>query len=310
MKLNPPQTLSAIASIIGCEFDGDPSFPVTGINEIHRVEPGDIVFVDHPKYYEKALSCAASVVLINQRVTCPEGKALLFSDHPFDDYNKLTRHFAPSVWSNGKEGANTKVGQNCKIHSSVVLGNNVVIGDDCTLYPGVVLYDNVHLGNRVIIHANAVIGADAFYYKAGPEGRTKMFSCGNVVIEDDVEIGAMCTVDRGVSADTRIGRGTKMDDHVHIGHDTIIGANCLFAAQVGIAGCVVVEDNVILWGQVGIPSNLRLGKGSVALGQSGIMNDTEPGKTYLGSPAQEARVKFRELSHIRKLPDIINKLDL
>jgi UDP-3-O-[3-hydroxymyristoyl] glucosamine N-acyltransferase len=309
MKLNPPQTLSGIAAIIGCEYDGDPDFPVTGINEIHRVEPGDIVFVDHPKYYDKALRCAATVVLINQKVERPEGKALVFSDNPFSDYNKLTRHFSPFNWSAGTSGTGVKIGADCHIHSTVVMGNNVQIGDGCIIHPGVVLYDNVSLGNHVIIHANCVLGADAFYYKARPGGREKMYTCGSVVIEDHVEIGAMCTVDRGVSADTRIGSGTKIDDHVHIGHDTVVGKNCLFAAQVGLAGCVVVEDDVILWGQVGVPSNLRIGKGAIVLGQSGLMRDAEAGKTYFGSPAEESKQKLRELAYVRKLPAIIEKLD-
>lgn len=310
MKLNPPQRLADIAAIIKCEFDGDPGFIVSGINEIHKVEVGDLVFVDHPKYYEKALYSAATIVLINQKVERPEGKALIFSEDPCRDYNYLTKHFSPWKMAAGNRGDIVTVGENCHIHPSVIMGSNISIGNNCIIHPGVVLYDNVHVGNDCIIHANAVIGSDAFYYKARPEGREKMHSCGSVEIEDRVEIGAACTIDKGVSGDTRIGAGTKLDNHVHVGHDTVIGKNCLFAAQVGIAGCVVIEDNVILWGQVGVVSDVLLGKGAVVLGQSGISKDLEPGKTYFGSPAEDARSKFKELALIRKLPTVIEKLSI
>lgn len=310
MKLNPPQTLASISALIGCEYDGDPDFIVSGINEIHKVEPGDLVFVDHPKYYEKALNCAATVVLINQRVARPQGKVLIFSDDPCRDYNKLTAHFSPWSMPSGSRGENVKIAEDAIIHASVIIGSNVSIGKRTIIHPGVVLYDQVHIGDDCIIHANTVLGSDAFYYKARPDGREKMHTCGSVEIGDRVEIGAACTIDRGVSGDTRIGHGTKIDNHVHVGHDTVIGNNCLFAAQVGIAGCVVIEDNVILWGQVGVPSDLRIGKGAVVLGQSGLSKDLEGGKTYFGSPAEEARHKFRELAMIRKMPEIIEKLSL
>jgi UDP-3-O-[3-hydroxymyristoyl] glucosamine N-acyltransferase len=310
MKLSPAQTLSQIAALIGCEFEGDPSFPVTGINEIHKVVPGDLVFVDHPKYYEKALSCPATVVLINQKVTRPEGKALIFSDDPCRDFNKLTTHFSPWSMPTGNHGKNIHTGTDCLIHPTAVFGNNVRIGDRCIIHPGVVIYNDVNIGDDCIIHANTVIGSDAFYYKARPHGREKMHTCGSVEIGNHVEIGASCTIDRGLTGDTRIGNGTKIDNHVHVGHDTVIGNNCLFAAQVGIAGCVVIEDNVILWGQVGVPSDLHIGKGAVVLGQSGVSKDIEAGKTYFGSPAEEARHKFRELALIRKLPAIIEKIGL
>jgi UDP-3-O-[3-hydroxymyristoyl] glucosamine N-acyltransferase len=310
MKLTPTQTLRQIAALIGCEYSGDPDFPISGINEIHKVVAGDLVFVDHPKYYDKALNSAATAVLINQKVSCPEGKVLLFSEDPCRDFNFLTKHFSPWKMQEGNRGDNVIIGKNCFIHSSVIMASHISIGDGCILHPGVVLYDNVHIGSECIIHANTVLGSDAFYYKSRPEGREKMHSCGSVEIEDLVEIGAGCTIDRGVSGDTRIGKGTKIDNHVHVGHDTVIGENCLFAAQVGIAGCVIIEDNVILWGQVGVPSDLRIGKGAVVLGQSGLTKDLEGDKTYFGSPAEEARHKYRELASIRKLPEVIEKLSL
>jgi UDP-3-O-[3-hydroxymyristoyl] glucosamine N-acyltransferase len=310
MKLPRVYNLKEIAEIVQCKYDGSDDFPVTGINEIHQVEHGDIVFVDHPKYYDKALQCAATVVIINKQVDCPQGKALLFSDDPFSTYNQLTKHFSPWSLPLENRGQDVVIGKNTIIHPSVIMGNNVRIGDNCIVHPGVVFYNDIVLGNGVIIHANCVLGSEAFYYKNRPEGREKMHTVGSVVIEDHVEIGASCTIDRGVSGPTFIGAGTKIDNHVHIGHDTLIGKKCLFAAQVGIAGCVKIEDEVILWGQVGVPSDVHIGKGAVVLGQSGITKDLEGGKTYFGSPAEESRSKFRELALIRKLPKAIEKLGL
>lgn len=308
MKLNRPYTLAEISSLIGASFVGDATHIVTGINEIHKVESGDLVFVDHPKYYEKALQSAATTILIDQQVDCPEGKGLIVSDDPFRDYNKLTRHFKPVQNVSGNRGEDVTIGARSMVHANAVLGNRVTIGADCFIQSGVVIYDDVVIGDRCRIHANAVIGADAFYYKKRPEGYDKMHTCGSVEIGDDVEIGALCTIDRGVSGATVIGRGSKLDNHVHVGHDTVIGEDCLFAAQVGIAGCVVVENGVTLWGQVGVPSGLTLGAKAIVLGQSGLMGSIEGGKTYFGSPAGEARLKFKELAMVRKLPELFEKI--
>ncbi len=302
MKLPFSHTLKTISELIDCKFIGSPDFEVTGINEIHKVEKGDLVFVDNEKYYEKALTSAATTILINKEVDCPKGKALIISENPFKDFNKLTRHFNPTKkWS----GENQHIDSSSDIFPNVTLGDTVTIGKNCILYPGVVIYSHTTIGDNVIIHANTVIGSDAFYYQTKETKHNKMHSCGSVVIEDNVEIGASCSIDRGVTGETRIGKGTKIDGQVHIGHDTVIGENCRFAAQVGIAGCVTIKDNVTLWGQVGIPANLTLHKNSTALGQAGIMYDMEEGKKYLGSPAKEARLEFKEMALLRKLPEIL-----
>lgn len=309
MKLTSAHTLKQIASIINCEFIGNENHSITGLNEIHMVEPGDIVFVDHPKYYDKALESKATTILINKKVECPEGKALLISDDPFRDYNKLVRHFYPLNYSVKSISDTAKVGKNTVIMPGVYLGNNVTVGDNCVLHPNVVVYDDCHIGNNVIIHANTVIGADAFYYKKRPELFDKMISCGTVVIQDNVEIGAMCTIDKGVSGATIIGEGTKMDNHVQIGHDTHVGKMCLFAAHAAVAGVVVIEDGVTLWGQAGVRSDVRLGKGSVLLAQGGLGEDIPAGKTYFGSPAGEARGKMKEVAALKMLPDLIKKIN-
>ncbi len=308
MKLYPSKTLSELAGILACEFKGDPDHLVTGLNEIHKVEPGDMVFVDHEKYYDKALQSAATTVLINKEVEPPSGKGLLISDDPFRDYNKLTRMFSPVIRWTASVDETAIIGEGTIIHPNAVIGPNVRLGKNCYIHSGVVIYDHSEIGNEVTIHANSVIGADAFYYKRRPEGYDKMHTCGSVVIEDKVEIGALCTIDRGVSGETRIGEGSKLDDHVHVGHDTVIGKNCLFAAQVGIAGCVIIEDDVTLWGQVGVVSDVRIKKGAVVYGQSGIMNDCEPGEKYLGSPAVEARERSKEMAMLKKLPGMLDNL--
>ena len=272
------------------------------------VEKGDIVFVDHPKYYTKALTSKATTILINKKVECPAGKALLISEDPFTDYNKLVRHFQPINYSQKQISDNAKVGTNSVIMPGVYLGNNVTIGANCVLHPNVVIYDNCQLGNNVIIHAGTVIGADAFYYKKRPGFFDKMISCGRVIIHDDVEIGALCTVDKGVSGDTIIGAGTKIDNHVQIGHDTQVGKMCLMASHVGVAGVVTIEDGVTLWGQAGVRSDVKLGKGSVLLAQAGLGEDIPEGKTYFGSPAGEARAKMKEVAALKMLPDLIKKM--
>lgn len=309
MKLPIAHSLKEIAAIITSTFDGNPEHQITGLNEIHMVEEGDIVFVDHPKYYAKALASKATTILINKQTNCPQGKALLISDDPFRDYNKLVRHFQPLNYSSKQISDTAIIGVNTVIMPGVYLGNNVTIGDNCVLHPNVVVYDNCHIGNHVIIHANSVIGADAFYYKKRDTFFDKMISCGRVVIEDNVEIGATCTIDKGVSGDTRIGAGTKIDNHVQIGHDTNVGEMCLMASQVGVSGVVTIEKKVTLWGQAGIKSDVRISEGATLLAQSGLGEDIAKGKTYFGTPASEAVTKMKEIAAVKILPSILKKLN-
>ncbi len=309
MKFSNPQTLKAIAGIIDCDYVGDAAFPVLGLNEIHVVQPGDIVFVDHPKYYDKALQSLATIVLINKEVDCPPGKALLISDDPFRDFNKLIKHFNPFVAASAVIAESATIGNHTIIQPNVFIGNNVEIGDDCIIHPNVSIYDNTKIGNNVTIHSGTVLGADAFYYKNRPEKFDKLLSGGNVVIKDNVDIGAQCTIDSGVTASTMIGEGTKLDNQVHVGHDTVIGSRCLIASQVGIAGCVFIEDFVTIWGQVGITSGVTIGEKAVISAQSGVSKSLPGHKSYFGTPADEFRKKYKELASIRLIPDIIDKLD-
>lgn len=308
MKLPSIQKLKDIAALIQCDFDGNPDHIISGVNEIHMVEPGDVVFVDHPKYYDKALNSKATTILINKKVDCPVGKALLISDDPFRDYNRIVKHFSPTNYSQKPVSDTAKVGKNTVIMPGVFLGNNVTVGDNCVIHPNVVIYDNCHVRNNVIIHANTVIGADAFYYKKRADKYDKMISCGRVIIEDDVEIGALCTIDKGVSGDTVIGAGTKIDNHVQIGHDTVVGKMCLMASHVGVAGVVTIGDGATLWGQAGVRSDVTIGKGAVLLAQTGVAESVPDGKTYFGTPGGDARTKMKEIAALKMLPEMVRKV--
>jgi UDP-3-O-[3-hydroxymyristoyl] glucosamine N-acyltransferase len=272
------------------------------------VTPSDIVFVDHPKYYDKALQSAATIVLINKEVECPAGKALLISDDPFRDFNTLTRHFMPFVSSQAAISASAQIGEGTVIQPNCFIGNHVKIGRNCLIHANVTLYDHTVIGDDVIIHAGTILGADAFYYKKRPEGFDQLLSGGRVVLEDHVGIGALCTIDKGVTGDTTIGWGTKIDNQVHVGHDTVIGKKCLIASQTGIAGCVIIKDEVTLWGQVGTTSGITIGEKAVILGQTGVTKSVEGGKTYFGTPIEESREKLKQLANIKRIPEILTKL--
>ena len=300
MKFKKTLSLKQIASLLQVEYVGNPNFEISGINEIHVVEKGDIVFVDHPKYYEKALNSAATTILINKKVECPIGKSLLISDDPFRDFNKLTLHFNPFIASKESISSSAIIGENTIIQPNVFIGNNVKIGKNCTIHPNVTIYDNSVIGNNVTIHANTVLGADAFYYKNRAKGFDKLISGGRVVLEDEVDLGASCTIDKGVTGDTKIGKGTKIDNQVHVGHDTVIGNKCLIASQTGIAGCVIIEDEVTIWGQVGTNSGITIGKGAIILGQTGVTKSVAGGKSYFGTPISESREKLKEMAEIKR----------
>lgn len=305
MKLERAYTLAEFAELLSCDMVGSPDHKITGINEIHVVEKGDLVFSDHPKYIQKALKSDADTVLTNQEVECPPGKALLLSKDPFNDFNKLTKMFCPEgFW----EMQQYDVGDDTRIHSSVVIGNNVKIGKHCKIHPNVVIYDHCVIGDGVEIHANTTIGGNAFYFQKRDGKYQKMHTSGRVLLGDEVEVGTNCTIDRGVTGDTVVGKGTKIDNQVQIGHDTKIGDNCLFAAQVGVAGCVTIGNNVILWGQVGVKSDIVIEDDVVIAAQSGVARNCKKGHTYFGSPAGESREKFKELAAMKKLPKILEHL--
>ena len=314
MRFPSPVAISWLGEFIGAKIVGDAKGQATGINEIHKVEPGDLVFVDHPKYYDKCLHSPATYIIINKEVDCPSGKALLVVDEPFEAYQKIVRHFRPFEPAVKMISDSATIGKDTFIYPGAFVGHHVTIGSHCIIYPNVTIMDHCIIGSNVTIQAGTVIGSDAFYYNTKKNRQywyKKMLSSGRVVIEDEVEIGAGCTIDRGVSHDTHIGQGTKIDNMVHIGHDTFIGKNCLFAAQVGIAGATTIEDGVTLWGQVGVSKTLTIGSNATVFAQSGVPYSIEGGKIYFGSPVEDALVKKKELIWVKRIPEIwerINKL--
>jgi len=311
MRFENPVAITEIGRLIGAEIIGDENGVASGINEIHKVEEGDLVFVDHPKYYQKCINSAATYIIINQETEFPPHKALLLVNEPFEAYLKIIGHFRPFQPIYKTLSDTATIGKDTVIMHGAVVGNHVTIGNHCIIHPNVVIMDHCIIGDHAVIQAGTVIGSDAFYYNKKTNRDVhykKMLSGGRVIVEDHVEIGANCTIDKGVSADTIIGAGTIIDNLVHIGHDTVIGKNCLFAAQVGIAGVVTIEDNVTVWGQVGINKTLTIGKGAEIYAQSGVPANVEGGKKYWGSPIEDALAKRKELVWIKRIPQLWEKV--
>jgi UDP-3-O-[3-hydroxymyristoyl] glucosamine N-acyltransferase len=307
MKFPTPVSTKWLASFINAEVLGKENAEATGINEIHSVEKGDIVFVDHPKYYNTCLHSAATFIIINKKTDVPEGKTLLVTDDPFESYLKLVKHFNAFAPATKMISDTAVIGKDTIIMPNVFVGNNVSVGDNCIIHPNVSIYDNCVIGDNVVIHSGTVIGSDAFYFNSKKDRSVwykKMESCGRVVIENDVEIGANCTIDRGVSSETKLGQGSKLDNLVHLGHEVSVGKNCIIAAQVGIAGGTKLGDGVTLWGQVGVNKTIIIGDNAVVMGQAGITSSIQGNKTYWGTPIEEFYSKRKELVLIKRLPEI------
>ena len=311
MQFPSPVPVKWLAEFINASLYGNDATFATGINEIHKVEKGDLVFVDHPKYYEKCINSDATFIIINKKTDFPKGKTLLVTEDPFEAYCKIVNHFNPFNPSSKSISDTAVIGEGTFIYPTSFIGNNVSIGKNCLIHPNVTVMDNCIIGDNVVIQGGTVIGSDAFYYN-GKKNRElwykKMPSCGRVIIKNNAEIGANCTIDRGVSNDTIIGEGTKFDNLVHIGHDTVVGKNCLFAAQVVVGGCTEIKDGVTLWGQVAINKTLTVGENAVLLGKSAIASSVEGNKTYLGSPAREVGIAKREMVWIKRIPELWEKV--
>ena len=312
MKLLTPVSVAWLSKLTNAEIIGNQHLEITGVNEIHQVELGDIVFVDHPKYYNTCLNSEASCIIINDKnVIVPEGKALLFCADPFEAYLKIVAHFKPFIPCVKAISDDAIIGEGTIIMPNVFIGPNVTIGKNCVLHPSFSILSDTVIGDEVIIQANTVIGSDAFYYNTKKDRQDwfkKLISCGRVVIQDKVEIGAGCTIDRGVSGDTIVGRGTKIDNMVHIGHDTQIEPNCLFAAGVAIAGGVQIKSGVTLWGQVGVTKTITIGENATVLGHSGVTGSLAGNKVYMGFPAEDAGIKKREIVWIKRIPELWKKV--
>ncbi len=288
---------------------GDETLFASGINEIHKVEPGDIAFSDVKKYFEKTLRSAATVILLNEAAECPSGKVILVVDNPFEAYDSLVRAHRPFEPLTAPVSHRADIHPTAIIEPGVMIAANVRIGAHCYIQANTCIGEYTHIGDHVNIGPNSVIGSDAFYFKKLSDGSyQKWRSGGRVIIEDHVDIGAGCTINKGVSGDTIIGAGSKLDCQIHIGHGAVIGKNCLLAAQVGIGGKTVLEDNVVLYGQVGVAQAIRIGKGAVVSAKAGVSKSLDGGKLYFGIPADDAREKYKELVALRQLPEVLKKI--
>jgi len=301
MQIARPITAHQLATRLNAKLIGDGEVIIAGINEIHHVAAGDLTFVDFHKYYDKALQSAASVILIDREHPCPSGKALIVIDQPFKAYNDLVLAERPDRDWKGTVDPSATIGGGTRVAPGAIVGPNAVIGNGCRINANAVIGEGVILEDGVTVGAGAVIGEAAFYFKKTDDGFTPWRSGGSVLLARDVEVGANCTIARGVSSVTTIGRGTKLDAQVQIGHDCRIGAHCIIAAQVGIAGNTTVGDWCVFQGQVGIAQNLTIGDRTVILAKSGVSKDLEGGKQYFGYPAQEARTAFKDLAILRRL---------
>lgn len=306
MKFPNPIPVQEIAKKINATIIGSTKAQATGINEIHHVAAGDITFVDVKKYFNKSLNSAATIIILNEKVKAPKGKTLLLCEDPFEAYNAIVQAYRPFHVLSEAISKDAIIDPSTRIEPNVTIAPNVVIGKNCHIQSNVTIAEHTIIGDHVTIQSGAIIGTEAFYYKRTPEGYTKWRSGGRVVIEDHVDVGPGCTINKGVSSDTVIGAGTKMDAQVHIGHDAVLGKRCLLAGQVGIGGNTKVGDDVIMYGQVGIAQNLIIGDRVIISAKSGVSKNLEAGKAYFGYPAAEARKIYKELAALRHLPEFFS----
>jgi len=325
------RALKQVAAEVGARLIGDGSTEVCGVASIESAATGDLVFVEDPKHLAAALKSRASAVIAGESSAAnPCDRPLLISDHPKLAFARAARllrerssgsvgmHPAAVVDSSAVLGAGVQVearavvgagshiGDSTRVGAGCVIGDSVRIGCDCEIYPNVTIYPGSTLGNRVIVHAGAVLGSDGFgYVRERATGHYEKFpQVGRLVIEDDVEIGANSTIDRGALDETRIRRGAKIDNLVHVGHNCQIGEDVIIAAQTGLSGSIVVENSAILGGQVGIGEHARIGEGVMLGGQGGVLpNKILRGKgvAFWGTPAQPLRQYLKQLATLARL---------
>jgi len=329
-------TVGEIAKLTGAELrrNSNPARAIAGIATLDRGGPSDLVFLDHAKFSGQARSSAAGACLTTQRLAdcVPASVALLIVEKPFPAFVTVARALFPAalrpsslfagdgaaagvapgammhptvrlesgvtVDPGAVIGAGAEIGSGTIVGANAVIGSNVRIGRECAIGPNATVAHAL-IGDRVIVHAGCRIGQDGFGYVMGPGGHRKIPQIGRVIIQDDVEIGAGTSIDRGGLRDTVIGEGTKIDNQVQVGHNVVIGRHCVLVAQVGIAGSVVLEDYVVLGGQVGVADNLTIGEGAKVGAQSGIMSNIPPGESWFGYPARRSRDYWREVAALR-----------
>ena len=321
--------LSEIALQFGCELDGDGSIEVSGVATLESANRHDLSFLTNPKYLNEARTTSAAALIAG--LDCPSlGVSLLRHKNPYLVFAKCVELFFPprpeapgihpSAWiaDSARLGDRISIGAHSYVGEDVVLEDDVAIRPGCSLYAGsrigegsllhagCVIRENVIIGKRCIIHSNSVIGCDGFGFAREDDGSWyKILQTGTVVVEDDVEVGACTTIDRAALGETRIGRGTKVDNQVQIGHGSVIGTNNLICAQVGLAGSTRTGTGVVLAGQVGVVGHLTIGDGATVTAQSGIPGSVEPGKIVSGSPAFDNKDWLRSTAAFSKLPRVM-----
>jgi UDP-3-O-[3-hydroxymyristoyl] glucosamine N-acyltransferase len=326
------RSLQEIAEAVEARLQGDGKVEVEGVASIGSASEYDLVFVEDEKYLTRALQSGAGAVIAGEFAATASGKPLLISRHPKLTFARAARF----LWDGNREGNDAGVHPTAVVHSSARLAPSVVVGEysvigadaeigestrigagcsiaqgvkvgrDCEIYPKVTFYAGTTMGDRVIVHAGAVLGSDGFGYVRDPKsGRYEKFpQVGRLVIEDDVEIGANTTVDRGALDETRIGQGTKIDNLVHIGHNCRLGQNVVIAAQTGLSGSIVIENEVVLGGQVGIGEHARIEEGVMLGGQGGVLPNKVlrgRGVAFWGTPAQPVREYLKQLAALARL---------
>ena len=322
------RTLGELAEYIGGQVRGDPNIIIRSASTLGRAGEGDISFLANRKYEKQLRTTTASAVIVGKE-TANTSVPLLVAEDPYYAFMQIMvllhghrKHRKVGISSRAWISDSAKIGTDCHIHDfatiadeakigdgciiypSVYIGQGVQVGNDCTIYPNVTIYDSCKIGNRVIINANSTIGEDGFGYASHKGVHHKIPQIGIVVIEDDVEIGTCCGIERGTLGDTIIGQGSKLGDLVAIGHGTKIGPHCLLVAQVGIAGSTTLGHHCIVGGQVGIVGHINIGNNVMIAAQAGVINNIPDGKVVLGAPAIEANQGKRAYSMIQYLPEM------
>jgi len=324
----PEKTLGELADYVGGRVLGDRNIKIKSASTLGHADKGDISFLANSKYEKQLWSTRASAVIVGEEINGASVSLLIASD-PYYAFMQIMvllhghrKHKKVGISPRARISDSAKIGADCHIHDFVTIsddakvgngcimypgayvGEGVHIGNDCIIYPNVTIYDGCKIGNRVIINANSAIGEDGFGYASHKGIHYKIPQIGIVIIEDDVEIGACCGIERGTLGDTVIGQGSKLGDLVAIGHGARIGAHCLLVAQVGIAGSATLGHHCVVGGQVGIVGHINIGNNVMIAAQAGVINDIEDGKAVLGSPAIEANQGKRAYSMIRYLPEM------
>jgi UDP-3-O-[3-hydroxymyristoyl] glucosamine N-acyltransferase len=311
-------TLAELAERIGAELVGDPAVPVSSANTLEGAQAGQISFLANSKYAKQLTTTNASAVIVAASITS-DRVALLRSKDPYYTFRQAVvalygfrKHPHAGIHPAAHVDPSATIGPGTVVYPGAYVGPRTTVGQDCILYPNCVIYDDCVIGDRVIIHANATIGADGYGFATQKGVHHKIPQIGNVVLEDDVEIGANATVDRAALGSTRIGNGSKLGDLVTIGHNTDVGPGALLVAQVGIAGSCTLGHHVTMAGQVGVAGHLHIGDNSTIGAQSGIITDVPEQSTLVGAPAmplQHARRVYLRFTQLPELADRIKKLE-